>query len=93
MFGVHFSVTVPKTQSNQRKTSLKDDTLKPNGLLSVLISLSFNFPRSVDPGTAGGFGHSTDISSPSKKIITDYPIMKNNLGQSLRIFAGPLMPS
>lgn len=92
MFGVHFRVIALKTQSNQRKTPLKDDTLTPNGLLSVPLTLSFNFPRSVNPGTAGGLGHSTDISLPSGKLIKDYPITKNNLGQSLRTFDGQLIP-
>ena len=49
-------------QISQRKTPQKGSLFQPRGLVSDLTQLSFDFPRSVDPVTASGVGHSIDTS-------------------------------
>ena len=60
MSGVHFGAMVSKTQTNQNQLSQRKTPLKESpfwaDLLSDLIQLSVNLPKSVNPGAASGVG-------------------------------------
>ena len=95
MFGVYFEAMVSKTQSNQNQVSQRRDRRvhfsKSWGSYN-LMSLSFNFPRSVNPRLVGGFSYSTDISLLSSKIIKGCLNCQEQLWpENLRIFAGHLL--
>lgn len=67
MFGLYFRTMVPKAQTNQNRVSQErllegGHHFKPSGLLSGIMWLSFNFPRSVNPGIAGSVAQGTDTS-------------------------------
>lgn len=64
---------VPVTQTNQNRISQRK---------------SFNFPRSVNPGTTGGGGHSPDAASLSREKAKGSPVFKHNFGQCLRVLLG-----
>ena len=59
MFGMHFRAMVPRPQ--WIKDPIEGVALVSQAACSVILS-EFQLTRSVDPGTAGGVGHSTDPS-------------------------------
>ena len=84
---VHFEAMVSETQANQNQRSktktLQSLLFKGSDLLSDLMELCFNFPRSVNAAATGGTGRSTDTSLLSSKIIRCYPISSTTLARTI----------
>ena len=95
MSTVHVEDTVPSSnhsKSNKLRKDPADKVTSVHVAHSVILFLSFNFPRCVNPGAAGGVGHRNLLAHfKDSQYIIDYVIIisnnqstiKSNFGQKV----------